>query len=224
MDFIDFANAGSYTGPLSDEALDAGVAALEDNAARLAHDARLMLLARRHPTASMLGAMSITELARISSLFDLAARDEGKVLARAWRRLRGSDHAFPWLIFRDASFQVREDDLTRIVGSALRLVRGVDCVEPGAWASPGDVVDRSLAEALVNTAGVLCAQKIDLKAMRLWIDVVRSLPKSASDRRIFAAYRSTLVAAGLDREAARLDTLLGSVNAESGTGRPALRR
>src|ERR1700722_7445180 len=142
MNFIDFACADPYVGPLFGAALDAGVEALENNAERLARDARLLLLARRHASAAMMGAMAIAELARISCLFELAARDEAPALGRAWRQLRSADHAFPWLIFQTAAIPVRDDELKRIVAAALRLSRGADCVEPGNWASPDDLLGR----------------------------------------------------------------------------------
>jgi AbiV family abortive infection protein len=201
-----------YLGSLSPRSAEEGIGALQANASRLARDAKLMLHARRNSTAALLGAMAITELSRIPRILDLATKDEGAALELAWRRVRAKSHPFPWMIFQSSLLNIREDYLNTVIGLMKQVGSQVECVDPGAWVAPDDLISRPLAEALVNTAELLCSQKIDLQAAGLWIHVVRSLPKTASDRRVLGAYRSALAAAGLKAEAAKLGELLISID------------
>ena len=214
MSLDHFARIDPYIGPLSIENAEAGIIALQLNATRLAHDSRLLLLARRNATAGMLAAMAIVELSRIPDILDLAVRDEGPRLKAAWRHLRGDRHPFPWAIFQSPALEIREDDLDAAVGLMMHVSQGVECVATGAWMSPDDLIGRPLAESLVNTAGLLCSQKIDLRAAMLWVEVLRSLPKSASNERALEAYRRALMSAGMNSEADKLEQLMISANSK----------
>jgi len=202
-----------YVGALSIETAEGGIDALQANATRLARDAKLLLHARRNSSAAMLGVMAIAELSRLPDLLDLATRDDGPSLKSAWRRFRGEGHPFPWVIFQAAAQKVGEDYLNTLIELMKHVGCRVECAIPGAWLSPDDLISRPLAEALVNTAEMLCAQQIDLRAARLWIQVVRSLPKTVSTKRTLEAYRAALVSAGMNLEAGTVEALLKSPNA-----------
>src|SRR5262245_54272130 len=79
-----------YRGPLTAEQIAAGMSAAMRNARRLASDARILIDAKRYPSAAALAALSIEESGKSSILRGLAVADNPEAIKKGWQAYR--DH------------------------------------------------------------------------------------------------------------------------------------
>jgi hypothetical protein len=191
-------------GPLSTEAAEQGIAALKENAQRLARDAKILLQARRYASAALLATIALVEFSRISALLALpSARPDGE-RRHAWDRFNDGVPEFPWSICHGgtpAMNDVQTNEMLSFVGA---IGERVEHVEPGIWLQPSKIIGRPMASALVELALTFCANPVDPAPLRVWMDVVASCPDDADEDELFRRFRTALRAQGLEQVAAQL--------------------
>jgi AbiV family abortive infection protein len=197
-----------FAGPLGPDAAEAGILLLQANAQRLARDARLLFHAKRYPSAAMLAASALNELARIPLLMEIFAAGKDRRLDRRWQDFRQPGPGFPWAVFHPgkskSEFAAMDDALAfiRAIGNA------IECVGPGNWLDPERLIQPALVQELIAITEQLCAGPADKATLRAWIDTVRALPKDADGARMLDGFHTALKKErGLDNEAALLQEL-----------------
>ena len=155
------------------------------NARRLADDAKLLLDAKRYPTASALAILSIEESGKISILRGLAFEPD-KEVNRIWREYRSHRSKnvrwiLPSLVAEGArdldSLRLAADpsaEHTAILDQLKQISFYTDCLGNAHWSEPENVIDDELAKPLVKIAD-LFAQKspITVKEIELWNEHMR---------------------------------------------------
>lgn len=194
-------------GELGLAAAETGIRALQDNAGRLAKDARLMFTARRYASAAMLAAMAIEELARIPALVDLAGRRSPEAIAEGWAAFRAQSHDYPWSLFQGADATCSADEINGMLGFVRGLGSRIECLGAGAWAEPMRLIGRDFARELVGLAELLCGQTIGRPVAEIWLKVTRALPEGSPDRLRLDRLRGALASAGLGAQAEAVGAL-----------------
>lgn len=172
-----------YRGPISPEMAARGMNLARKNAKRLAADAQLLLDAGRAPTAAALAALSIEEAGKVSILRGLVLASSEEQLRAEWKRYR--DHRskngawiLPDLVAKGARrlaelapLVERGAEHTNLLNSIKQLGLYSDCYGPtGHWADPVEVVEKALAENLVQTATAMASvgNDVTLRELELW--------------------------------------------------------
>ncbi len=172
-----------YRGKLTPKQAADGMNAASANARRLASDAKIMLDAKRLPTAASLAALSIEESGKMSILRHIAvARDENE-LKDAWKEYRSHRAKNAHWIFLDLVRQgarqlshfsetVNKDgEHTEILDVVKQLGFYTDFYEKGHCSIPSDVVDEGLAKQLVQISELLCNKdEVTEREMELWVE------------------------------------------------------
>lgn len=170
-----------YAGPLTPSAIAAGMNAARENASRLAQDAKTMLDSERYPSASALATLSIEESGKSSILRSLAIADSPDEIRSIWKQYRShtSKNAL-WLLPELAAKGARRlDELSPLFSPTsdhpfvLDQVKQIsfysDCLGKAHWSRPSEVIDRSLAATLVQTAQILSrGTKVSTHEIELW--------------------------------------------------------
>ena len=172
-----------YRGKLTAKQAADGMNAASANAKRLASDAKIMLDAERYPTAASLAALSIEESGKVSIIRRLSVVNDDKDLKGAWKEYRShkaknAHWILPDLVKKGArqlghlSETVNKDgEHTEILDVVKQLGFYTDFYEKGNCSVPIDVVDKPLAEELVQIAEILCSKKeVTQREMELWIE------------------------------------------------------
>jgi AbiV family abortive infection protein len=172
----------SYTGRLSPDQIAQGINAARRNACRLAEDAQLLFEKERYPSAAALAILSIEEAGKESILRQIAWAGEDKELIKSWKEFRSHTNKnamwlFPKLVIEGAR---RLDDFGELVQEEsehqfiLDMLKQVslyaDCLGKAHWSQPHDVIDKNLAEPLVQTSKLFIDHRaITTKEVELWI-------------------------------------------------------
>jgi AbiV family abortive infection protein len=172
-----------YRGPLDPTAVAEGINAANRNARRLVADAKLLLDAERYPSAAALAALAMEESGKVSILRALAVAKSPEELRAEWRRYR--DHRskngawiLPSLVAQGArrlhhlgQTVERDAEHTAILNSLKQVGLYTDCYGSNAhWSEPREIIDGSLARALVGIAELLSKEKIVTpREIELWI-------------------------------------------------------
>jgi AbiV family abortive infection protein len=186
-------------------AAEAGISALEDNAARLAHDAELMMHARRYAAAASLAASALLEVARIPILLELALAKSERQIRHFWAKFYSDASEFPWSLFQADGSRMQDTELNRMISFIASAGNRVECLEGGGWTTPGRLVTRGLAQELVGLAKSFTVQKLDIDTVRLWSEVVAAFPKNAHDSQIFDRFKQRLQAKGYGAHAGMVE-------------------
>jgi AbiV family abortive infection protein len=175
-----------YGGSLTIEQIVAGMNAAKRNARRLAADARLMLDAKRLPTAVALAALSIEESGKNPILRGLAITDTPEGLKEYWQQYR--DHRSKngyWILpelFAKGARKLpelrevvnRKGEHTAFLNGLKQLALYTDCYESGRWSEPESFfldTDSGFVEMLVQTAELLAkSEEITVREMELWVE------------------------------------------------------
>jgi AbiV family abortive infection protein len=170
---------------LSAEEALAGIQAAVRNAKRLALDARLLLEAKRYPSAASLAALSIEESGKVSILRGIAATPI-ELLKSGWKEYR--DHRsknrmwiIPDLVRQGAktAFDLtecvdRDGEHTAILDSLKQIGFYTDCYEQKHWSVPDKLVDSSVASSLVETAELLLTKRdMPLRELQLYVQIMK---------------------------------------------------
>jgi len=172
----------SYSGRLTVRQIARGINAARRNARRLAEDAQLLFDKGRYPTAAALAILSIEETGKESILRGIAWATEDNELRISWKDFRSHTKKnamwlFPQLVSEGAR---RLDDFAKLFKEEaehtflLDMIKQVsfytDCLGKAHWSEPSDIIDKNLAEPLLEVAKIfLDDREITTKEVELWI-------------------------------------------------------
>lgn len=172
----------AYKGRLTPEQIAAGMNAAQRNAKRLLDDALLLLESRRFPSAASLATLSIEESGKVSILRGLALAKNDKEVSQYWRDYRSHTRKNVAWIFLDLVAQgARSLDAFKpifdpasdhpfVLDELKQIGFYSDCLGNVHWSVPEEVIDESLAEALVRTAQILGrGQETTREEIEVWI-------------------------------------------------------
>jgi len=152
------------------------------NAKLLLKDAKLLIEAKRFPTACSLAILSIEESGKLSILRGIATAQDEKELRSRWKEYR--DHRMKnvmWAITELAATGARTlDDLKPIFDresehpAILDTIKQIgfytDCNSQGHWSEPDSVVDEGLAQKMLVIAEILTPKhETTEREVELWI-------------------------------------------------------
>lgn len=175
----------SYAGPLTPAQISEGIAAAQANALRLLDDARLLLEARRFPSAAALAILSMEERGKTIILKRLAIVRDPADLKSAWRdyrnhRAKNAGWIIPQLVNQGARTMLSMADSVdpnaehAAVLDALKQVSFyTDCLEKRHWSIPTEVIDEDLARSMITSAEMMWGgRSITVREVELWTQIV----------------------------------------------------
>lgn len=172
-----------YRGSLSAQEIAQGINAARRNAVRLVEDAKLLLEAKRYPTAAAIAVLAIEEAGKAPILRALPfARtpEEIEEIWRDYRNHRAKNGA--WVVLDWArGKELKAIDFARIIDKdakhteVLEAIKQIslytDCYRARQWSEPSASIDAELAEGLVNAADILArARPVAVREIELWIE------------------------------------------------------
>ncbi len=175
----------AYRGELSAKEVADGINTAIRNAKRLAADAKLMLDAKRYPTAASLAIISIEETEKVSTLRAMSVAQSKDELAQAWEDYRGNrPQGTAWIAaeldakgaghlsgFSEA--MEKDDHHPGMLAILKRLGVHTECYRKGYWSEPAVVIDANAAAVLVRIAEQACAKnEISDREIALWVEHV----------------------------------------------------
>lgn len=204
-----------------------GINAAVANAKRLAEDAKLLLEAKRYPSASSLAILSLEELGKRAILRELLTAPSDVEVQDCWRRYRrhtqknylallpdrlrgGAKHLHE---FRDLFLECGEAQRTT-VDAIKQLGFYTDCCGSVHWATPPEVVNEKVASELVSLVWALSESKesTTIQELELW-----QLHMSAGlTRQNLLNWCTAMVLAGL-KESTYVDEMQGFTGREMDT-------
>ena len=190
-----------YKGALSSEAASQGIKVVQANAARLARDAKLLLESQRYASAAMVAVMALEEISRVAYPVEILTAGNGRRLADSWYRFRKGEHLFPWAILAHQERLLDDSELNAMLSFVKKLGLKAECIEPGLWIDPGELVSAEFAASVVGIAQSLCTGPISQESVDVWVQLVGSLPKNASTKVIMKKFQSALESKGLVAQA-----------------------
>jgi AbiV family abortive infection protein len=202
-----------YSGALTAAQIAAGMNAACKNATRLVTDARLLLEAKRVPSAVALAALSIEESGKVSLLREFAIIHDGADLKQKWRRYR--DHRSKngkWILpnlVRDGARRLdslaltieRDSEHTALLNSLKQLGFYTDCYGNVHWSEPDRVFSgdqESLGPYLVHVAELLVPKhETTVREIELWMEHMKPVWGTAEMRFAVVRFQAAMVAEGL---------------------------
>lgn len=171
-----------YRGTLTPAQIAEGMNAAIRNARRLANDARALFDLQRYPTAASIAVLSIEESGKVSILRHFAmARDltSCRTIWQDYRNHRSKNVA--WILPDLVAAGARTLDSLHLAAQAdsehtalLNNVKQIgfysDCLGNAHWSEPDKVIDKRLAELMVNIADLFATKEaVTPEEMELWI-------------------------------------------------------
>lgn len=214
-----------YKGTLTPQQIADGINAANKNANRLANDAKILLDAERYPSATSLAILSIEESGKVSILRSLAlARDE-KEIAEYWKDYRSHTKknvswTFPELFVKGArkleDFRPLVDETSDhpyVLDQLKQVSFYTDCLGKAHWSIPEDVIEKSLAQSLVQTANIFSENKKDVTALEieLWIKHLKPVWKTSMTAMKIALvnWNKEMIENGLSAEGNGMEKFVG---------------
>lgn len=199
-----------YAGPLTPAQITEGIAAAQANALRLLDDAKLLLDARRYPSATALAILSMEERGKVVILNRLAlVRDPGDVKA-AWReyrnhRAKNAGWIIPQLVgqgartMHDMAAGVDPDgEHTGLLDALKQVSFYTDCLANRHWSIPTEVIDEGVARSIVASAQIMwSARAVTLREVELWAEMVGPHYNQSGMIAAVIEWQHTMVAEGL---------------------------
>ncbi len=175
-----------YKGKLKFAQIAKGMNAAVRNATRLANDAKLLLDAKRFPSAASLASLSIEESGKVSILRAMSLARDDEEIKEEWKRYRSHKSKnvqwlFPQFVAEGAkklddfrSLFDTKSDHSHVLDQLKQLGFYTDCLGPRAnWSVPDSVIDFELAHQLVDTALILSSKSpISAREIELWAEYV----------------------------------------------------
>ena len=177
----------AFRGSLSAAQVAEGIRAASANAARLTHDAEVLLKAGSFPTAASIAILAIEEAGKVSILRSLAlARSETEASA-SWKEYRSHTRKnvawlLPQLAAQGASKledlrPLFEEDAEHpyLLDQLKQLGFYTDCLGKARWSLPADAISQELAASLVGTARLLASSsnvECTAREIELWVEHV----------------------------------------------------
>jgi AbiV family abortive infection protein len=199
-----------FTGPLSVTSAIKGAQLLQENAARLTEDAKLLLQAKRYPSAAMMAVMALNELSRIFHPLILASLRTPKQLVAGWKQFRSNRHDFAWSIFQRridwlVAGAMSDQEVNDMLSFISALGSGAEYIAPGLWIDPNELITAELAASIVGTAELFCKKTVKPRSMEIWMETVGSLPRNATIEVALKKYQAMLESEGLAQESYAID-------------------
>lgn len=199
-----------FTGRLSPGSAIKGVQLLQENAARLTEDAKILLQAKRYPSAAMMAVMALDELSRFFHPLMFAALHTQKQLTEGWKQFRSNRSNFPWSIFQRridwlVPGAMSDQELNDMLSFIRALGSGADYIAPGLWLDPKELISAELAASIVGTAELFCKNTVKPRSMEIWMEAVGSLPRNATIEFALKKYQAMLESEGLAEESHAID-------------------
>ncbi|MEM1191776.1 MAG: AbiV family abortive infection protein [Pseudomonadota bacterium] len=174
-----------YIGPLNPKEIKDGIAFAQANALRLLGDAKLLLDAKRYPTATALAILSLEEQGKITILKRFALLSDPDEVKLAWKEYRNhrSKNA-GWIIPQLAAGGARsmkdmesavdsKSEHSAVLDSLKQVSLYTDCLAAAHWSSPDNVIKEELAQSIVWSADVMWgAKEVTLREIELWREIV----------------------------------------------------
>lgn len=174
-----------YAGSLTPGQVAEGISAAQENARRLLDDAKLLLEARRLPSAAALAILSIEERGKTIILKRLAIAKNPTELKKAWReyrshRAKNTGWIIPQLVnegartMYDMATAVDQDAEHAVVLDALKQVSlYTDCLGKSHWSVPNEVIDEALVQSLLSAAEMMWGgRSVTKREIELWVKIV----------------------------------------------------
>jgi AbiV family abortive infection protein len=175
-----------YRGWLSPSQIAEGMNVAAANARRLCADAKVLLGAKRYPTALSLAVISIEESGKLTILRELALARDQHELVQAWREYRShvsKNVMWPFLdLFRQGarrlsdfrSLFASDSEHPRLLDSVKQVGFYTDCLGKGHWSLPADVIEADFAQAIVTVAELLTPKRdVTSREVELWVKYLR---------------------------------------------------
>lgn len=194
-----------YKGPLSPSQIAEGMNAAAANARRLYDDAKVLLDAKRYPTALSLAVLSIEESGKLTVLRGLSMGRNEQDREKAWRDYRSHTKKNTlWLfldLFRKGARSLWDfgplfesnAEHPYVLDQVKQLGFYTDCLGSAHWSVPDDVIHADLAAAIVKIAELfLQKRQVTAREIELWAKHMRGVwgqPKEKADAAIIAWYQ-----------------------------------
>ena len=150
----------------------------------------------------MMAVTALEELSRVFHPIEILTAASDRQRQQAWRDFRGSRQAFPWAVFAQGERLMSDAELDAMLSFIRTLGRRTECIDPGIWIDPGELITAALAGSIVTIAESLCAKPISLGSVEVWMELAKSLPANISTRVTMKKFQAALESKGLTAEAA----------------------
>ena len=172
----------SYKGKLDSKQITDGINAARQNALRLVEDAQALFNTGRYPTAASLAILSIEESGKEPILRRLATAIGDDEFSSLWKEYRShTSKNVMWLLPQLVGEGARQlddfRDLFKLDAEHPYLLEQVkqisfytDCLGKAHWSEPSAVIDKELAESLMQIARLFVKNRdMEVKEIELWI-------------------------------------------------------
>jgi AbiV family abortive infection protein len=174
-----------FRGHLTANEVANGINAAIRNAKRLAADAKILLDAKRYPSAASMAALSVEESEKVSTLRAMCLSRSKSELMGAWKDYR-SHHPknTAWILseliqkgarhlseFKDATDT--NGETVEVLDMLKQLGFYTDSYRKGFWTEPSAMIDSTVAKTLVEIAESMCAKaEVTPREIELWVEHV----------------------------------------------------
>ena len=175
-------NLSQYRGKLTPAQIAEGMNAAIRNARRLAVDAQVLFDLERYPTAASIAVLSIEESGKVSILRHFAMACDLPTCREIWRDYRNHRSKNVAWILPDLVAEGARDleslrlatesdaEHTALLNNVKQIGLYSDCLGNVHWSEPDKVIDRGLAQMLVNIADLFATKEaITPEEIELWI-------------------------------------------------------
>ncbi len=176
---------GQYKGKLNSAQIADGINVACRNARRLADDAKLLLDAKRYPTAIAIAILSIEESGKTSILRHFAFAPDEEV-SRIWKEYRSHRNKnVLWILPKLVANGARDLDSLRLAAdpsaehtALLDQLKQIsfysDCLGNAHWSEPEKVIDDELAKSIVKIADLFVEKSpVSVQEIELWSEHMR---------------------------------------------------
>ncbi|MGE4064266.1 MAG: AbiV family abortive infection protein [Rhodospirillaceae bacterium] len=174
-----------FRGPLTANEVAEGINAAIRNAKRLAADAKILLDAKRYPSAASMAALSVEESEKVSTLRAMCLARSKSELLGAWKDYRAHHPKnTAWILselvqkgarhlseFKDATDT--NGETVEVLDMLKQLGFYTDSYRKGFWTEPSTMIDATVARTLVEIAESMCAKaEVTPREIELWVEHV----------------------------------------------------
>lgn len=174
-----------FRGNLTANEVAEGINAAIRNAKRLAADAKILLDAKRYPSAASMAALSVEESEKVSTLRAMCLSRSKSELMGAWKDYRthhpkNTAWILSELVQKGARHLSEFKDATDVHGETVEVLDMLkqlgfytDSYRKGFWTEPSTMIDATVARTLVEIAEGMCAKaEVSPREIELWVEHV----------------------------------------------------
>jgi AbiV family abortive infection protein len=188
-----------YTGMLTPAMAFEGCRIAQENAKRLAEDARTLFCAGRFPAAAALATLSIEESGKRHILDHLVLAEDHAEAAAIWKRFRRHTEKNIFWSFQAGTTEglmrrietlFADDDKPKILETLKQSALYTDCIGAGTWISPTEIPEeiiKPFAEGLIKIADFHASlAPRSLRELELWVQNVKPANNQPPEARVQA--------------------------------------